>query len=47
MYTLLKSKPSAIATICGYMEVAISASIEAFLSQKAKKKNNNNNNNIT
>ena len=43
MYTLLKSKPSAIATICGYMKVAISALTEAFLSQKAKKKNNNNN----
>ena len=38
MYTLLKSKPSAIATICSYMKVAISASTEAFLSQKSKKK---------
>ena len=46
MYNLLKSKPSAIAAICSYMKVAISASTEAFLSQKSKKKKNNNNNNI-
>ena len=45
MYNLLKSKPSAIAAICSYMKVAISASTEAFLSQKSKKKKNNNNNN--
>ena len=37
MYTLLKSKASSIATVCGYMKVAISASTEAFLCQKSKK----------
>ena len=37
MYTLLKLKPSPIATICSCMKVAISASTEAFLCQKSKK----------
>ena len=37
MYTLLKSKASSIATVCGYMKVAISASTEVFLCQKSKK----------
>ena len=36
-HTMYTSKPSSIATICGCMKVAISASPEAFLCQKSKK----------
>ena len=38
MYTLLKSKPFPIATICGCMKVPISASTEALISLSKKQK---------